>query len=124
MTSGRERARTVRPQTDVDLQPIQVEDEASKGVETEGAEESEEVVREEKEVEDQGKEWQEVNEKVGDLVDRVARHFEDANDLRGRKPPVIQAPPQPSQEEMEQHQATHTFYAPWCKHCVAARVIR
>ena len=58
MTSESERARTVRPKADVDLQPIQVGDEASEGVETDGAEENEEVVHEEIERENQDKEWQ------------------------------------------------------------------
>ena len=36
----------------------------------------------------------------------------------------MKAPPQPTRAEIEQHKSTHTPYASWCKHCVAARAIR
>ena len=62
--------------------------------------------------------------KVEELNERVARYFEDENDNQGDKPPVIKSPQQPTVEEWEKHQTTHTPYAPWCQHCNAARDVR
>ena len=37
---------------------------------------------------------------------------------------MVKPPSPPTKEEHERHQTTHTFYAAWCKHCLAARVVR
>ena len=65
-----------------------------------------------------------MQDKVEELADQVTRHFDDNNDRDGRKPPITKAPLQPTREQFEQHQATHTPYDAWCKHCVTARAIR
>ena len=79
---------------------------------------------EQEEVDDQEKEWRQVNQKVEELADQIVRQFDDANEQSGRTPQIIKAPPQPTTAEFEQHQATHTPYAAWCRHCAAARAIR
>ena len=38
--------------------------------------------------------------------------------------PIIRVPDKPTKEEWERHQITHTPYAAWCPHCVAARNAR
>ena len=37
---------------------------------------------------------------------------------------MIKAPEKPTQLEWDKHQTTHTPFAPWCQHCVAARIAR
>ena len=88
MTKKMERAWTVRPQIDVNLQPLYNREEASEGVETEEAEECEQVVPEGSDSEEHNEKWQKVNEKVEELADRVAQHFDDTNEQQGRKPPI------------------------------------
>ena len=39
----------------------------------------------------------------------------------GREPVRLRAPHRVSREEREAHEATHTPYRAWCKHCVRAR---
>ena len=68
--------------------------------------------------------WEELQDKAEKLEEKVARYFEDKNDEDGNKPPVVKAPQQPTAEEWERHQVTHTPYAPWCHHCNAARDVR
>ena len=68
--------------------------------------------------------WEEIQDQVDDLNVRVARHFEDSNDADDWKIPMVKSPLQPTKEEWLQHQLTHTPYAPWCKHCFAARAVR
>ena len=68
--------------------------------------------------------WKQLHERVEDLNVRVSTHFEDTNDGDAWKPPMVKSPPQSTHEELLQHQLTHTPYMPWCKHCIAARVVR
>ena len=68
--------------------------------------------------------WEKMHDQVEDLNVRVARHFEDSNDADEWKVPMVKSPLQPTKEEWLQHQLIHTPYAPWCKHCVAARAAR
>ena len=63
-------------------------------------------------------------EKYEDLREKVEQYFDDNNSPGMRKVPVVKAPEKPTKEEWLQHQATHTPFAPWCKHCVAARATR
>ena len=132
ITSETKRARTVRPNIDVKLRPLYGSARASGEGSTEEAEASEEVVqmRETSQDQDEEKEvigtdtrpvWEKMQDKVEELADQVTRYFEDDNGKDERRPPIIKAPLQPTREQFEQHQATHTPYAAWCKHCVAAR---
>ena len=50
--------------------------------------------------------------------------MDDEQAHQGRIVPTIKAPSKPTKEQWEIHQATHTPYEPWCKHCVAARANR
>ena len=68
--------------------------------------------------------WEKVQEEVEDLNVRVARHFEGPNDKTDWTPPMVKTPLQPTKAEWLRHQLTHTPYAPWCKHCIAARAVR
>ena len=133
--SETKRARTVRLDIDVNLQPVYGGARASGEGKTEGAAASEEVEQNGEPSQDQDREgevidtdtrpiWEKMQDKVEELADQVTRHFEDDNGRDGRKPPVIKAPLQPTREQFEQHQATHTPYAAWCKYCAAARAAR
>ena len=62
--------------------------------------------------------------KYEELKTKVEQYFDDNNLQSRSKVPVVSVPPKPTKEEWLQHQATHTPYAPWCKHCVAARAVR
>ena len=66
----------------------------------------------------------EMEPKVEELQRRVAEHFEDANDKQVDGPLITRAQRQPTREEWEVHQTTHTPCEAWCTHCVAARVVR
>lgn len=68
--------------------------------------------------------WEKMQDQVEELQKKVARHFEDRNDQSGQSPPIVKSPQQPTAEEWEKHQVTHTPYAPWCQHCNAARAVR
>ena len=71
MTYQNERAQSVRLQDDKILQPLQGKEEASGEEDTEEATGNEEVVL--------NGEWQQVSNKVEELAEKVAIHFEDAN---------------------------------------------
>ena len=90
-----ERAKPVRPRDSVNnntLQPI-IE-------ESDGADEDKE--------EKQEKEWKMVAEKVDEIARRAAEHLDDDNGKETQPPPMVKAPKQPTREEYERHQATHT----------------
>lgn len=55
---------------------------------------------------------------------KVEEYFDDSNGKVKREVPTIKAPHKPTKEDWEKHQATHTPYEPWCKHCLAGRAIR
>ena len=61
---------------------------------------------------------------VEELQQKVARYFEDQNDAEGEENPNVKPPSQPTAEEWERHQTTHTPYAAWCPYCNAARAVR
>ena len=73
---------------------------------------------------DDENEIDELAKKYEDLKDKVEEHFDDENGKHFKAPPVVKSPPQPTREELERHQATHTPFAAWCKHCIAARAVR
>ena len=60
--------------------------------------------------EEADKEWATMEEKVEDLQKSLSEHFEDANDRTEQGPPMIRAPRQPTEEEWNRHQTTHTPY--------------
>ena len=111
-----QRAQSVRPHNDKSIQPLHGKDGTYEDEGTEKVEEDGDVVPKE--------DWEQLNNKVEELTEKVAIHFEDKNRNDGRGPIIVKAPPQPTKEEVEQHQATHTPYAAWCKHCVKARAVR
>ena len=68
--------------------------------------------------------WETMAKKFEELETKLTEQFE-GHDGAGRgDPPMIKAPTKPTKEEWERHQTTHTPYASWCKHCVAARNVR
>ena len=71
-----------------------------------------------------GKDWETMARKLEELETKLAEQFENIEGAGREDPPIIKAPIGPTQEEWERHQATHTPYAAWCKHCVAARNAR
>ena len=64
-----------------------------------------------------------LDQKNQKLKDQVEEYFDDENGNAYRQPPIAKAPPQPTREELERHQTTHTPYVPWCRHCLAARAV-
>ena len=68
--------------------------------------------------------WDKLQDKAEELTKKVARHLEDQNDAQGENNPFVKPPTQPTAEEWERHQTTHTPYAAWCPHCNAARAVR
>ena len=71
-----------------------------------------------------GKELEDIADKYEDLKTKLEQYFDDANCRNPNKVPVVGAPVKPTRNEWLQHQATHTPFAPWCRHCVAARAVR
>ena len=124
ITIGSQRAITVRPnelQAEELIAPIQAE----AGEHKDDDEDKKEVVETDVPTSAKGQaRWEQLHEQVEDLNLRVARHFEDANANNQWKPPMVRSPQHPTKEEWLQHQLTHTPYAPWCKHCIAARRMR
>ena len=111
-----QRVSTIRPPKGKDhdeLHPLQ--DEKSGDLEVE-KEQSEGGLASE----DADTEWAAMEAKVEDLQKRLAEHFEDANEQHEQNPPMIRAFRQPTEEEWNRHQTTHTPYEAWCPHCVVA----
>ena len=73
---------------------------------------------------DEQDELEKLNEKNQQLKDQMEEYFDDGHGEPQKVPPMLKTPPQPTREEFERHQTTHTPYAPWCKHCLAARATR
>ena len=71
-----------------------------------------------------GTELEKLAEKYEQLRHQMEQYFDDNNPQIRGKVPVVKAPEKPAKEEWLQHQATHTPFAPWCKHILAARMIR
>ena len=124
ITGMRQRANTVSPTTMKQEEFIApVHEEAG---EPEKKDEKQKEIVETGDLEDTEKQsdWERVQEQVDDFNVRVTRHFEDNNDNTGWQPPMVKTPAQPTREEWLRHQLTHTPYAPWCRHCCAARAVR
>ena len=69
-------------------------------------------------------ELEDLAKKYEELKEKVEQHFDDSNHKDEHKILVANVPPKPTKEEWLRHLATHTPYAPWCRHCVAARTVR
>ena len=111
-----QRARTVRPNEENThrlLQPISDEMlgdlEGDKGKSGDGGEQES---------------MEQLDQKYQQLKNKIEEYFDDEHGKEYKQPPVVKTPPQPTREEFERHQATHTPCAPWCKHCLAARAVR
>ena len=115
-----QRARSVRPrelETTKLLQPLK-EGEY-------GDLEAEEVEQDEEEQSGgDEEEMEKLDAKYQQLKGKMEEFFDDDNARQHQSPPMVRSPTQPTKEEFEKHQTTHTPYAPWCKHCLAARAIR
>lgn len=67
--------------------------------------------------------WAELASKVDELQKKMAEQFEDESDQKAHEPPVIRIPSQPTREQWDRRQTTHTPYEAWCPHCAAARAV-
>ena len=67
---------------------------------------------------------EQLEKKYQDVKDKVEEYLDDENGKGCRQPPIVKTPPQRTKDELERHQAIHTPYASWCKHCLAARAVR
>lgn len=74
--------------------------------------------------EESGMGMEKLAEKYETLKQQVEMHFDLDSQKEAKEVPVLKAPVQPSKEQWEQHQATHTPFPPWCRHCQAARTVR
>ena len=108
---------TVRPQTESQMQPLYPIEELL------GVREAE-VNEQEGAPEEETKKWEELAGKCTELEERVARHFENEDKHQEDGPPMVKTPATPTKGEYDKHQVTHTPFAPWCRHCVAARAAR
>ena len=115
MTNRYQRARTVRPiakEHPTQLAPITEE---AGGL---AIDDREDVVEMDK------NKWEELADRYDELVDRVNEQYGEPSEQKQQGPPMITPPREPTKEQWERHQLTHTPYEPWCKHCVAARAVR
>ena len=64
---------------------------------------------------------EEIAEKYEELKAKVEQYFDDTNGHTKDKVLVMRVLEKPTKEECLRHQATHTPFAPWCKHFLAAR---
>ena len=69
-------------------------------------------------------ELEEMAEKYEEFKAKVEQYFDDTSGHTKDKAPVVRVLEKPTNEEWLRHQATHTPFAPWCKHCLAARTTR
>ena len=114
MTKGHQRVVTVRPRsmsTRNCINPLH-EDSGEVGAEKEAV----------REVDCEA--WEETVKKIEELETKVIEHFEQQSQEQQRSPPIIKAPAKPTQEQWERHQVTHTPFAPWCPHYLAAMNVR
>ena len=69
-------------------------------------------------------ESEELANKYEKLKIQVEDHFDQEHAQEKHEVPIIKTPSKPTKQEWERHQATHTPFEPWCKHCLAARAVR
>ena len=111
IVNKRERANTVRPQTEfveISLNPMHDPTTKSESKEDEGTHES----------------WEELAQKYENLETRVAEQLENTEENERDAPPRIKVLTKPTKEEWERHQTPHTPYVVWCPHCAVARNVR
>lgn len=72
----------------------------------------------------QHEKFEELAAKYEELKAQVEQHFETEVRQGRNDVTIVKAPHKPTKEQWERHQASHTPYEAWCKHCLAARVIR
>ena len=118
MTKKHERAKPVRPDQRTSHEVI------CPIIGESGDAEADEGDEKEEQTEMQREQWEDMTRKVDDVTRRVAEYLDDDNAQDAKSPPMVKAPIQPTREEYERHQITHTPYMPWCKHCAAARAVR
>ena len=114
----KQRARTVRPsddRMDHNIYPV----EGEPGDQGDGEEGDDGVAQNENKIE-----LEEMVEKYEQLKQQVEMHFDIENQKEVAGAQILKAPAKPTEEQWERHQATHTPFQPWCKHCQAARAVR
>ena len=80
-------------------------------IEESGDAETEEQNKTKEEEEIHQEQWDVVAEKVDGVTRRVAEYLDDDNAQNVESPPVVKAPTQPTRDEYERHQTTHTVHA-------------
>ena len=68
--------------------------------------------------------WKEAKEKIEELETKITEQFEDTSMEKKHESTMLRAPAKPTQEDWNKHQTTHTPFAAWCPHCLAARNVR
>ena len=96
---------SVRPTEEVKTKVILPVEQSLDDQEAKKADEDEEPAGEQKQ-------WEEFAEKYEELQRRVAEQFENGARDKGDGPPHVKTPARPTQEEHENHQATHVNYQP------------
>lgn len=66
----------------------------------------------------------EMVERVDKLLRRIEELEEQVNTDEGRRPIASFVPERPTEEEVKEHNLTHTPPAPWCPYCVKATSMR
>ena len=69
-------------------------------------------------------ELEELANKYEGLKIQAEDYFNNEHAQGKRDAIVVKAPSKPTKDQWEQLLATHTPFAPWCKHCLAARAVR
>ena len=120
-----ERANVVRrPKGKIDEHLLQVQGDESGDLEVGEDGDGCGAEQDELDADQHGESWSDIAGKVDELHTRMAEHFEDQHDNETKGPPITKAPIQPTREQWERHQITHTPYELWCVHCGAARAVR
>ena len=120
IVSRKQREIAVRPQDDEPTQFLQPFDEGESGDLEAGGEEG----GAEPSGEGDNDGMKEMAKKYEDLKSKMEEFFDAENGESSRTPPMVKSPTSPTKAEYERHPTTHTPYAAWCKHCLAARAVR
>ena len=62
-----------------------------------------------KAVEDESNKWEELANKYEKLAEKVSEQLEDENDEIAHEPPAIKIPSQPTRDQWDMRQITHTI---------------
>ena len=110
IAARRQRARTVRPREDAERGMVQpIIDKKSGDLEGDGSNNQEEGL----EGGDQ-ETIEKLEKKYEELKDKVEEYLDDGHAQSYRQPPIVKAPQQPTAEELERHQITHTHTHTLC----------